>query len=161
MKKRKIAQGVIWSAGIPTAPDVDAILEKYRLTCPGDGVRHDQIESLLNIKRNTHRYRSIITAVKRRLERERNLILAAMPGIGFTVLDNNERVDAGSNKMHMAGRAARRAVVLANGATRTELDAEHQAKADHMVVVSATILGALRTQARELNIKLEGLKRLT
>jgi hypothetical protein len=158
-KNKKFRESVIWAAGVPTAPDVDALLQSFPLTSPGDEILHENIEKRLGgLSRRTFRYKTILDALRKKLERERNIILGAMPGRGYVVLDNNERVDAGSAKMQHAGRAARRAAVLSSGASRKDLDAEHRAKQDHLTVVSASIIGAMRTQARALNAELKGLK---
>jgi len=153
-------KATIWGAGVPTEPDVKAIVAKFAPFAVGDLLTHDALETVTNTKRGTHRYRTIITALKRHTERECGLVLGAVAGTGYKVLDDCERVDMGLGKLHSAGRASMRAVTVVSGTDKASMPAEYRIRADHVTACAATVVGAMRTQSKALRDELQGVKRI-
>jgi hypothetical protein len=161
MKQSEQAQARVWRAGVPTAPDVDAMMARWGSVKIGDVIAHSEIERAIGARRSTDRYQTVVTAFRRRLERDQNVVLGAVPGVGYKVLSDAERVDAGYGKLATSGRAVRRAGTLAQGVESQDLTPEYRARATHLVAVSATIAGAMRTQAKRLARDLSGIRKVT
>jgi hypothetical protein len=151
----------MWNAGVPTEPDVRRLDEAFPALEIGDVIQHEAIEAVLGIGRKTFRYKTVVNAWRRRMEAERNIVLGAVIGEGYRVLTDAERVECGGGKLRSAGRATTRAATLVTGADRAKLPPELQAKADHVSAAAASILGALRLQAKALNTQLREVQRLT
>jgi hypothetical protein len=63
-----------WNEGLPTAPDVNAIREKWPELKVGDRVLYSDISALLKIEIGSHRFRSVTTAWRKREEQEGRVI---------------------------------------------------------------------------------------
>lgn len=80
--------------GVPTGIDVRRLDEVFADLAEGAEVTHEQVEAALGIGRAQTRYRTVTVAWRRSLLNDRNIELAAVPGIGFRVLAASERLNA-------------------------------------------------------------------
>src|SRR5262245_53413982 len=78
--------------GIPTEPDVRRLMDRFCAPEPGV-IPHEEIEKEIREESDSSRYRTIVSAWRRRLRREHNIDTSAEPGHGIRILTEPERVD--------------------------------------------------------------------
>lgn len=94
--------------GLPTQPDVNRLNEAFALKV-GDEIRHEQIEAVLGVSRNSNRYRTVTNAWRNN-RRMYGLELGSVTGVGFRVLDPAERIDRGYADVRSGVRKQLRAI---------------------------------------------------
>ena len=139
-----------FNRGIPTEIDVLALINAFGVPSVGEIIQHERIESVVCVEKNKYRYKTVVAAWRRKLEREHNIILRAVPGTGYEVLDSKGRVDLSGNKYKYGLRAVRRSASIALRTDRSTLKKEDEAVLDHIIRVSATIQTVAATEARKL-----------
>ncbi len=139
-----------FSAGIPTEPDVNRLVEVFGTPIQGTVISYQEIEKIIQAKRGDNRFRSVTSAWRRRLFRTHNLLIGTRPNIGFVCLDNSARVVFSSTKNKSGMRFIRRAGTVA-GLTEAEgLTPELLKARDHLVRVASAITLAAATEAKRL-----------
>jgi hypothetical protein len=141
----------IFQGGVPTGSDVERLLREIGTPAPGDVIPYDQIARILGVERKSSRWGSVTDAWRRRLDREFNLLLEAVPNGGFRVLTNSGRVNHASSRYKRGLRQVAKAAVVAARTDRKGLTQEEKAAADHLEKVGATIRTHAATAAREID----------
>lgn len=100
--------------GVPTDGDVRNLMEHFGQLKPGDEIAHEDVEQVLHSTRNTSRYRTVTGAWRKKLMREHNCDVAAVPGVGFRCLTDAERVAAGVSGVQSGLRKQLHSVVRAD-----------------------------------------------
>lgn len=144
-----------FAGGVPTEPDVKALLQAITNLEPGKVVEHAEIEAVIKVDRRKSRYRTVVDAWRARLLREQNVDLQARAGVGFVVLTEEERVgasvrDYGSGARKM-GRSVRRI-----GRVRVEqLEPADQRKVEHVRRHMEATLSSVRESTKEIAVALK------
>ena len=100
--------------GIPTDGDVRILSERFGVPKPGDEIKHEDVESALRLQRNSNRYRAVTLAWRKRMLRDHNVDISAIPGTGFRCLTDSERVAAGVSGIQSGLRKQLHSVVRAD-----------------------------------------------
>jgi hypothetical protein len=106
----------VFFGGVPTAPDVRLLRERYPALQGGDEVSYAEIEQVIGVKHGTSHFRSVVKAWRSALHNDLNIDTVAVPGAGIRCLMPNERVDASFKTfregIRKAGRGVRRAATI-------------------------------------------------
>lgn len=140
----------LFFAGIPTENEVNQLMDTFGVPTMGTVITYSQIEGVVGVEQGTSRFRTIASAWRRRLYREFNLILKAVTGEGFKVLDNSGRVDFSTSVYKHGIRRVVRASDIAAKTDRSSLSPEEKRVCDHIQNNGASIRLAAATAAREL-----------
>lgn len=132
----------------PTAPDVDRLAAMAYVE--GATITHAEIEEAIGEWRGSKRYQTVVGAWKRRMLRERNIVLAAVPGVGYEVLLPGQRVTAGASLREQAVRRARLGQRILRGTDTARLTPEERAVWDHEAKVGAAVIAVGRTSMRQV-----------
>lgn len=103
----------LFFSGIPTAPDVKKIEDSLGTPKEGDIVEWGMIEKIILCTRNTYRFSSVVTAWRKKLEREQNILMIAEPGKGLKAASPDERIDWSARKVRYGRRAIVRGSAVA------------------------------------------------
>jgi hypothetical protein len=141
---------LVFSAGVPTAPDVDKLVSVFGDLPEGRVIQWAEIEQATGLFRGTNRFGTVVDAWRKRIERDSNIILGAVAGTGLKVLDRRERCELGGAKLKSGLRSTRRGGAVVAKTDRTGLPAEVVRAADHVVRISAMIVGVAATEAKRL-----------
>lgn len=134
--------------GIPIAPDVDRLMT---IAFEVDKVyRHEDLTRAIGELGITARYRTVINGLKRRLRRERNMDLQAVMGLGYKVLNDNERVDAGIHDLRRTVRGVAKAADRMQAADSSKLDELHRAQQDHGVRLAVELHNAGKAAGKQI-----------
>jgi hypothetical protein len=149
---------VFGPSGKPTGAEVGEIMNHYPSLRAGDTISHVDIAALIHIDPDSARYRSVTTAWRKRMYREFNTSIAAVPNEGFVVLDGHERVNLASSKMKSGIRRIANSGDLAQRTEKAGLTNQELKACDHLVRVRAMMLDAHASQARQLRVELKGIR---
>lgn len=141
----------IFGNGIPTEPDVKKLRDTFGVPAVGQEIPYSAIEAAIGVNRKTHRWATVTNAWRKALDREHNVLMDAIPNVGFRVMDPSERV-VFSASTYKGG--LRRIARAGNVAERTDvkgLKPEELRVRDHISRAAASLRLAAATQARELN----------
>lgn len=142
------------SQGMPTAVDVRKLRAAFDSRKEGQLIGYDEINEVLRVAKDTHRWRSVVQAWRRQLYRERNELLIAETGKGFVVASPSERIHFSASKYKSGLRFVRRAGDVSGSTDRDRLNEEEKKICDHLVTTTATLKTVANTQARNLRLNL-------
>ena len=118
--------------GEPVKPAVDKLMETFKLKV-NDVIQHEDIAHIIKQKYGSNRYRTLVQAWIRRVRAEQSLILEAISGIGYRVLNDNERVGTGIRNYKRSITYGGRALDMVAGAETKNLDESHRHQQQHAV----------------------------
>lgn len=75
----------LFNGGVPTAPDVKKLRDSFdsRMVVGGQTVTHEEIETVIDSKRGTSRYRSVISAWRKEIENFFKRKPVSVRGVGY------------------------------------------------------------------------------
>lgn len=141
---------LMFNAGIPTAPDVKTLDDVYPDLPEGMIITWEDISTATGIERGSHRFKTVVGAWRNKLERQKNIILGAVPGVGLKVLNRVERCELGGAKLKHGLRSSKRGGSIVLKTDKTGLPPEVIRAADHVVKLSAMVTTLAATEAKRL-----------
>ena len=150
-----MAKSRVFFGGVPTAPEVRLLREKYGVPPEGIVIPQEEVESLIGCPRTSHRYRTITNAWRKGLYRE--TLGACFIGLqegSFLTLPPQGRVDRAWRKTKSGFKGFRNAVSLLTTTERSRLTEEGRREADHAQLVCSRALEAARVLAKQERIHL-------
>lgn len=132
--------------GMPTDVDVRALFEAFGVPAIGAAFHYAQVAEAINVPLASYRFRTVTWAWRMRLIREHNVYVRAGAG-QFQAMDASERVDYGSAKLRTGVRAMRKAHTVVGSTDRASLTEEAKKQADHVLLMSATVIQSARVAA--------------
>ena len=84
----------LFLGGVPTNADVRKLKDAFPDLTEGTEIRHEEVERVLELSRESSRYRCVTLAWRRDLLTHSGVDLGAVAGIGFRCLNPSERIAA-------------------------------------------------------------------
>ena len=134
--------------GMPTGPDVRKLMKAFAALSEGDEITHESVESVLEIVRRDSRYKTVTTAWRRQLLKDRNIELAAIANIGFRALTPSERVSGAVAGIRYGVRKVARSVNKVTSVETTDPLLIH--KRDHMRKLGNALIQSATAGMREI-----------
>jgi len=131
----------------PVSPDVELLLQKFSVAV-GTHIPYKKIEKVLGVKRKKHRWKTVVSAWRNRLEHEYVVQLICKRGKAFIVADPPGRVNISVNHTEKALRSVTRANGIARRTDPNQLGVVDNMRRDHVIRVTSTII-LTATQARQ------------
>lgn len=100
----------LFLGGVPTNADVRKLKEAFPEWIEGTEVSHEQVEKVIDLSRDSNRYRTVTMAWRRDLLTHSGIDLMAVAGIGFRCLNPSERIAASVDGFKSGTRKQMRAV---------------------------------------------------
>ena len=69
--------------------EIDALYDYFKVKNNGEIIKHEEIEKIIQIKRNRDKYYKVVNYVKDKLIND-SKIIKAIPGIGYQILKNKQ-----------------------------------------------------------------------
>ena len=126
----------LYFGGVPTDPEVKRLAEAFGTPDPGL-IPYEQLEAVVDVTRETNRFRTILTRWRRRLLQEQNIYTAAIQGAGIKVLNEPERTEAVERLQGRASSTQRRVLFHAVRIRVELLDSIYRARVDHLRIQAA------------------------
>lgn len=135
---------------IPYAPDLRKLDEAFPKLKPGDLIGWEQLAAAAGWGKETPRFKAVQAAWRKRVFRERNVVLIAVAGKGVQVADGSERIthaaDAQKSGFRKIARAARVAITTDTAGLPDHLKRTHE----HILHTAASIKLMVATKPKEL-----------
>jgi hypothetical protein len=141
---------ISFNGGISTEPEVNDLIEQIGIPVPGDQISYLRISEIIKVKKGTSRWSSVVSAWRKKLERQHNVILGAVPNEGYEVLSNSGRVNLGGKFFKESLRRMGRAVKVVTSTDRAGLSDDEVKAAEHIQKTGASLRLAAQTAARQL-----------
>jgi hypothetical protein len=136
--------------GVPWSADVDRIMQKFPELPDGLEIPLTEIETCIHEPRTESRFNSVVGAWRKRLEKDRNILIKKRKGV-LVVLDNEGKLNVaqsgygqGLRKLHVSGKRAR-------GTGDRGLSYEHKRVRDHIATTAANLLCIAATEAKSIS----------
>ena len=139
-----------FAVGMPTAVDVTRLMEAFGVPSEGTRISYEDIERLLSVTPRQSRFWSVTAAWRRKLEREHNLLIEAVPGEGFDVLTNRGRVGFTARDFKSGLRKVTRAGERAAKTSRVQLSPQEVRVLDYQSQCAAQWRVQAAVEARKL-----------
>ena len=128
----------VLNGGVTTQFDVKKLLEQFP-TNPGDLIEHDDIARVIGAPWKSSRYGAVVTAWKKALVRERNVDVEAVPGVGYRVLKDVERMKSAGGNFVRGARQFKRADDKLTRVAAEKLPADARKSYDHLKQLATTM----------------------
>jgi hypothetical protein len=140
--------------GRPTRTQVDKLFARLKDTKDGEIIRHAEVETLIGEGRKSDRYRTVISATRRKLMNELGVAILPERGVGFIRSTGIQQVNHRSTGIGRDFKRAARKVREVAAVTDDRLD-ETGRKMRNFVVERATCLVELaKTSRKEIALTL-------
>ena len=149
MKKGK-ATNIVFSGGIPTAPDVTHLIEDIGIPDEGSVIEYGRVEELINSVRRAFRFKTVTHAWRKRLEREHGVLLVAVPNVGFKAACPTDRLSVSHSYYKQSIRRAMRCSDIAGTTDRKRLNDDEAHALDHYRRIGGVLKLAANAAAKQL-----------
>jgi hypothetical protein len=140
----------VFNSGVPTEPDVKKLFESFGEPAVGAKVTYDEISKAIREEVGSNRFRSVVEAWRKTLYRNHNIVLRAVPGVGFEVMDPTSRILYCGARVKSHLRGVNRVSNVAERTDAANLTPELSKVRDHLVRVSTAIRLTAATEAKKL-----------
>lgn len=139
-------------SGMPTAPDVTRLMETFPVSemTEGEVIKHSAIAGALRVEKKSARYRSVVSAWRKKLRIDHNIDIAAEVGVGYRVLTNSERVSYGLRDYRSSTRKLVRAADRIARADPEKLSEPEARKREHANKLLASQISIARSTVHEI-----------
>jgi len=139
-----------FKGGIPYGPDLAILDATFPDLEPGGRVSYIEIESTINTKYSTNRWKGILSAWKKRLIRDRGLEIGYDHGEALLILTAQEALGQTVGEVRSMGRRVGRTSRKAMRIKRHDLTPEAQQQLDHTRLITTRIAAAYIAETKEL-----------
>jgi hypothetical protein len=136
--------------GVPTDIEVKQLSERFGVPVAGQIVTYESITEAIKVDKSTYRWRTVVTAWRKKLEREHNIILKAIDNVGFEALNAAGRVELSARVFKQAVRRTGRAANIAAQTNRAELSEDQRKVCDHIQNTGAALRLAAAQASRQI-----------
>jgi hypothetical protein len=142
----------IFHGGVPTIMDVENLIKQFGIPKTGTTISYDDLEACLGLERKSWRFKTVITAWRKRLIRAHNLVSEGVMNVGIEFLDDSRRVNHASRKYKGGLKKIERASCIAATTNQDQLTPEERRCCDHLQRIGAQIRLAEATAAKQLKL---------
>ena len=143
----------VFFTGRPTTDEVNKLVEAFKPFNNGKLITVDAMEAFVGSK-NTHRFRTVFYAFKRKIERQFNVVLVNERGIGYRVADSSARVDFATRGYKHGIRSVRKAGEVAAKTELSSLSPEEQIARDHIIRTSGMHVSMSQVEAKRMRLEI-------
>lgn len=136
--------------GRAVEPQVRTLREKFTVK-RGDRITKQQIAAAIGEEIDGNRYRTVVAAWRRQLERETGIWLKALPKEGFEACAGDDQVRDGMGRTRSAVRLLQRGVERAAVVPEGELSEGGRTSRLHMQMRLGPMIAGMKTAVKETN----------
>jgi hypothetical protein len=140
----------IYKGGLPTEMDVKKLFEAFPRLREGDRILFTEIEDVLDLKKDTHRFKTVVQIWRERNFRDFNLYVKNIRTVGYEIAIPYQRIDASSDKIVRGTRSIIRGGRIASTTNTSDLTPDYKRIADHNVKIASSAKLAYDTRQRAL-----------
>lgn len=141
---------LVFNAGIPTSPDIRKLMDQWPVLSDGQRITKGEIAEVISTPSDSFRWKTVVHQWRRKLFREQNVLLKAIPRVGYEVANPDERVGLAGAKYKSGLRHVRRAGDIVTRTDTRRLSPDARRAADHLCSVTVAVAMAAATEAKRL-----------
>ncbi len=145
-----MAKNFAVGSGVPTAPDVERLCFAFPTLEAGTTITKQQISEVIKVDKDANRWKTVVDRWRKKLFAESNVVLRAIPNVGFMVSDPMDRVDVSAGHAKKGVRQVSKASAIASRTDRSQLTTEAARACDHIVNTAAKIQTLIAAEAKTL-----------
>ena len=115
-------QGMKIATGRPTKIDVDKLIARFGVPDENETIIWGEIEDATGLSKQEYRFGTVLTAWRKHLEQNHDILLYAIPGVGLAVADSNTKIDLAARKIELGDGQKRKWVERAYRVKSARLD---------------------------------------
>ena len=142
----------LFFGGIPTAPDVDALIEEFGVPEIGTLISYSDISKIIGVTKDKNRFRSVIEAWKKRLDIKHNVIMEAVRNNGYKAMSPSGRIGFGSKQIKSAVKKINNVVRIFVRTDKKNLPKDEQEFAEHIMLNAPKKAMAIITAPKQLEV---------
>jgi hypothetical protein len=143
---------LIYTGGIPTEPEVNSLFEEIGVPEIGQVITYIEVERIIGATRKQSRWGSVVTAWRKRLERQHNILLKCPGDHTFRAMTAEERIADGIQRIKQGMKQAIRGAYIISTTNLELVDEDHRKAADHALRTEAAMKFAFMTEARKFEL---------
>lgn len=146
-----------FETGRPTGADVDSIIKAF----PIESLKADtmlaygDIASVIKENAKSSRFRTVCMSWRKRLYRDHNVRVGAVPSLGFKVLNNSDRIHESSKGVSCSVRKIKKMGKLAVTTPEEGLTEEDRRTRNYVIIASGSIATMEGTERKKLVYKVQ------
>jgi len=140
----------IFSGGVPTEPDVKTLMDQYGEIGEGVTIPWEEISLAINVPCKSSRYRTVVNAWRKRMEKEKGMLLIAINGVGLEVASPSQRVTKAHGYYKQSLRRVKRSTDIADGTDRVRLTDIERRACDYYSKIGGVFRLAAATEQKKL-----------
>ncbi len=151
---------VLYRGNLPTDIDIKKIRDAHpdSSLSEGDIVEYAELERLINVSKNTNRFKTVVSRWKKSLESSVGIVMSCVRNVGYQVQNDSGKLEMASDKQDSANRAIKRSVSLLSLIDTTRLEERNKKQYDALRNANAKILLNLAWKRQEALPNLTGSK---
>lgn len=145
--------GRVYFGGVPTEPDVKKLLERFDVEdmIPGHEIKYSEVSEVIGQPKEASRWRTVTTAWRRRLEKDRNIFIGCNPEKKcFYVLSEGGKVGLSGSKLRSATVAAKRSFEVSNCVDTKKLSDDERRKHEFYSMKSGVMIAAGQLRSKKM-----------
>ena len=145
--------GRVYFSGVPTEPDVKKLLDAYNVEdmIPGFKMDYAEVSRIIGSNKEASRWRTVTTAWRRRLEKDRNIFIGCNPEKKcFYVLSEGGKVELSGSKLRSATVAAKRSFEVSNCVDTKKLSDDERRKHEFYSMKSGVMIAAGQLSSKKM-----------
>jgi hypothetical protein len=143
----------MYFGGIPTAPDVDRIIEQYPIDKlePGMQITYQTIAGIINQDIKSYRWKTVTSAWRKKIESDYNIIIDPdeLEPETFVVLFEGGKVRLSRKKLRTSGRIARRSYEISARVDVKKLSDDEKKNHDFNVYKAAAVIASAQLRSKQ------------
>jgi hypothetical protein len=139
---------MIHNGKVPTNPEVKLLHDKYGRPEKGREFTHEEISEVIGETYPNSRYRTITTTWRKQVFSMYAVIVDAIPGVGFKVLEDSEGLRFSDKQFVSSGKKLKKAAQAAISIDGDKLSPNEKRVLDHRIVTHAKLQSAFVAEQR-------------
>ncbi len=142
----------LFFGGIPTAPDVDTLIETFGVPEIGILVSYSNVSKVIGVPKDKSRFMSVTSAWRKHLYAEYNIFMKAIMNEGFMAMSPSERITFGSKRMKSKAKGMNQLIELFGKTPKNDLSKDELLAQNHWILQGKKAVMALITAPKQLEV---------
>ena len=142
----------LFFGGIPTAPDVDALIEEFGVPEIGVLVSYSKVSEVIGVSKDKSRFKSVTGAWRKHLYAEYNVFMKAIMNDGFMAMSPSERITFGSKGMKRKVKGMNKIIDILGATPKNDLSKDELLAQNHWTLQGKKATMALITAPKQLEV---------
>ncbi len=142
----------LFFGGIPTAPDVDALIQEFEVPKVGTLISYSNVSKVIGVLKDKSRFKTVTGVWRKHLYAEYNIYMKAIMNEGFMAMSPSERITFGSKGMKRNVKGMNKIIDILVSTSKNDLSKDELLAQDHWTLQGKKSVMALITAPKHLEV---------